>query len=243
MIGAEHSLQAVRNRLSLAMIIGLAASCGFISQRSEAGTTELLQQASEHAFTAAQRAYPEGTVSVRMVPLDPRLRLDTCEALSLEMPGERVVGRVAIQARCQAPVRWGLYLTAQVDVILPVVQAARPVPRDTVLREADLTLARHNLADIRDGYLTDPGDAVGMAARSNLRADSVLYQRQLAAPKLVSKGDAVTVASSQGHVRVTAQAIALTDGVYGEQVEVRNPRSNRVLSAWVTGPGTVATRR
>jgi len=58
----------------------------------------------------------------------------------------------------------------------------------------------------------------------------------------VTRGDTVMLASSQGHVRVTTQAVALSDGVYGEQIEVRNPRSDRVLTAWVTGRGTVTVR-
>ncbi|MEQ8861281.1 MAG: flagellar basal body P-ring formation chaperone FlgA [Pseudomonadales bacterium] len=224
-----------------ARLVAVALACLFQCGIGNADTAELLERAEAFARQAAEHAYPTGTVSVRVVPLDPRLRLEPCTDLALDIPGERVAGRVAVQARCRAPVNWGLYLTAQVDVVIPVVQVARPIPRDSLLRPADVILVPHNLAGIRDGYLIDPADAVGLAAKANLRADSVLYQRQLAAPRLVSKGDTVTLASSQGPVHVSTQAIALTDGVYGEQVEVRNPRSRRVLTAWVTGPGRVST--
>lgn len=207
---------------------------------ANADTTALLARAGEFAEDAARQAYPEGQVSVRMVPLDPRLTLDACEDLDLRIPGDRVAGRVSVHARCRAPSTWGLYLTAQVDVVLPVVTLAGPVPRNSILREADLNRTETNLAGLRDGYLIDPAEAVGMAARHNLRSDGVLYQHQLAAPKLVTKGDTVTLASSVGAVTVTTQAVALTDGVYGERVDVRNPRSNRVISGWVTGAGSVS---
>jgi flagella basal body P-ring formation protein FlgA len=81
-----------------------------------------------------------------------------------------------------------------------------------------------------------------MAARTSLRADSVLYQRQLSAPQLVSRGDTVNLATTVGAVTVTTEAEALADGTYGERIEVRNPRSNRVITAWVTGAGRVSTR-
>jgi len=207
-----------------------------------ATTEALLERAAAHARSAAERAFPEGEVSVRMVPLDPRLALDACEDLRLETRNDRVAGRIAIHARCIAPRNWGLYLTAQVDVLLPIVTLAGPVPRGTVLRAGDLALDTHNLGELREGYLTDIDAAAGMAARTNLRADNVLYQRQLDAPKLVSRGDTVMLASGQGHVRVATQAVALADGVYGEQIEVRNPRSDRVLTAWVTGRGRVSVR-
>lgn len=205
-----------------------------------ADTSALLARAGEFAENAARQAYPEGQVTVRMVPLDPRLTLAACEDLDLRIPGDRVAGRVSVHARCRAPSTWGLYLTARVDVVLPVVTLTGPVPRNSILREANLTRTETNLAGLRDGYLIDPADAVGMAARHNLRSDGVLYQHQLAAPKLVSKGDTVTLASSVGAVTVTTNAVALTDGVYGEKVDVRNPRSNRVISAWVTGAGSVS---
>lgn len=219
------------------MLIGL-----WLAPLAQAGssTGALLAQAGAFAEDAARQAYPEGQVAVRMVPLDPRLTLDACEDLDLRIPGDRVAGRVSVHARCRAPATWGLYLTAQVDVRLPVVHLTGPVPRNSILRAADVTRSETNLAGLRDGYLTDPADAVGMAARHNLRSDGVLYQHQLAAPKLVSKGDTVTVASSVGAVTVTTRAVALTDGVYGERVDVRNPRSNRVISGWVTGAGAVS---
>lgn len=205
-----------------------------------ADMASLLGQAADFTRQAAQRAYPDGAVTVAMVPMDPRLRLRPCEDLAMDVPGDRVAGRVSVRVRCKAPIAWGIYLTAKVDVILPVVTVARPVPREAILRPGDLALIEANLGELRDHYLTDLDDAVGLAARNNLRADAVLYQGQLAEPKLVSRGETVTLAAQRGHIVVTTQAIALTDGVYGEQIDLRNPRSNRVVSGWVTGPATVS---
>ncbi|MFW6093488.1 MAG: flagellar basal body P-ring formation chaperone FlgA [Pseudomonadota bacterium] len=209
---------------------------------ARADTAELERQARMLAREAAERAYPGGDVSVEVVPLDARLQLEACEDLTWEIPGSRVAGRVSVHARCSAPVNWGVYLTAQVDVVLPVVVTARPVPRGSVVRNADLEVERHNLGELREGFLIDPAGAGGMTARTNLRAGRVLYQRQLAARRLVSKGDSVAVAARHGQVVVTARGVALADGVYGERIEIRNPRSERTVRAWVTGPGRVSTR-
>lgn len=207
-----------------------------------ADTAALEEQARGLAMETATHAYPGARVSVTVTPLDPRLRLQRCDDLSMEIPGNRIAGRITVHARCRAPVSWGIYLSAQVDVVLPVVVTVRPVPRDSVIRAADLALESRNLAELRDGHLTDLEDAVGMAARTGLQADRVLYQRHLAPRRLVSKGDAVTLAAHHGQVVVTTRAVALADGAYGERIELRNPRSNRTTSGWVTGPGQVSTR-
>lgn len=231
-------------RLLLQMIlVATALGAGVAATPATAGDlTPLMEQGAAFVRHAASAAYPDGRVSVDMVPLDPRLDLAACDDLSLDIPGDRVVGRVAVHARCRGPVSWGIYLTAQVSVQLPVVALARPVPRESVLRARDLTLVEQDLGQLREGYLTELKDAVGMAARTSLRADAVLYQRQLSAPRLVSRGDTVNLATTVGAVTVTTEAEALADGVYGERIEVRNPRSNRIITAWVTGAGSVSTR-
>ncbi len=222
-----------------------AALCAVAASGASDGSSVSLEQLPDRAAAtvraAARRDYPEADIDVRMVPLDPRLSLEACQQLDLQLPGSRSAGRVTVHARCSAPAAWGIYLTAQVDIVLPVVTVAGPVPRDTVLRAGDLALQPANLADLRDGYLTDPAVAEGMVARTPLRFGAVLYQRQLSAPRMVTRGDPVTLAARRGLIVVTTQAIALSDGVYGDKVDVRNPRSDRVLSAWVVGPARVST--
>lgn len=222
--------------------LALGISVPGLANASSATLEALARQAADLARERAHQAHPDGEISVSMVPLDPRLRLEPCDELEMSIPGDRVAGRVSIRARCRTPVSWGVYLTAQVDVVVPVVTVARPVPRGSVLRPADLAVAPQNLAGLRPGHLSSLEDALGMAARTGLRADAVLYQHQLAAPKLVSRGDTVVLSTRRGVVTVTTQAVALADGVYGEAIEVRNPRSERTVTAWVTGRGTVAVR-
>lgn len=235
MAGAHRALTRVT--IALALLMSAAGTTAASSVHLE----QLPERAATAVRAAAERDYPGADIDVHIVPLDPRLALKPCEQLDIELPGTRSAGRVTVHARCSAPVPWGIYLTAQVDVVLPVVTVAGPVPRDTVLRASDLVLQGANLADLRDGYLTDPGAASGMVARHPLKAGAVLYQRQLTAPRMVTRGDPVTLAARRGQIVVTTQAIALSDGVYGDKVDVRNPRSERVVSAWVVGPARVAT--
>lgn len=236
-----------RGRL-VALLVALLTGPGAATAADDTAGAEpvdlgaLPGRAADFARSAALTAYPDAEVTVSMVPLDPRLTLAPCASLEFTTPGSRSAGRVSIHARCHAPATWGIYLTAQVSVVLPVVTVAGPVPRDTVLRATDLTLQPADLAELRDGYLTDVDDALGLVARGALRAGAILYQRQLAAPKLVTRGDPVTLASQRGQIVVTTQAIALSDGVYGDKVDVRNPRSERVVSGWVVGPARVSTR-
>jgi flagella basal body P-ring formation protein FlgA len=55
----------------------------------------------------------------------------------------------------------------------------------------------------------------------------------------IRKGDQVVITARSGTVSVRMPGEALSDGVIGKQISVRNQRSNRVIRARVVGPGQV----
>ena len=62
------------------------------------------------------------------------------------------------------------------------------------------------------------------------------------APKLhIKKGDKVTIRATHGVVTVATVGTAMRDGVAGEQIPIRNLKSNRLVNAWVIGRGLVTT--
>jgi len=71
-----------------------------------------------------------------------------------------------------------------------------------------------------------------IAARTELRLDL------LAAPNDVNRGDDVQVEVRSGNARVALTARAVTGGRNGDTISVRNPQSNRVFQARITGKDT-----
>ena len=88
-------------------------------------------------------------------------------------------------------------------------------------------------------YLLDPAQAIGMQLKRNVSADNVLSYTQLENNRIVRRGDKVVISSGNSSVSVKMPGEALEDGTQGEQIRVRNTRSNRVIRARVTGPGQV----
>ncbi len=202
---------------------------------------QVLDAAGLAVEVAAREAHPNAEIDIRMLPLDNRLRLGPCEAMTSDVTGRRLHGRVSVKVRCQGPSGWGVFATAEVAVVKPVVITRGPVPRGTTLRPDDLMLVTRDISTLRPGYLVDLEDALEMTVRQGLRADAVVYARQLAAPTLVRRGDRVTISARHGAVEVSSQGIALSDGAYGTQIEVRNSNSDRTISGWVVGYGKIST--
>ena len=202
---------------------------------------DLLTQVTQFAAEQAQSRYPNGNISVNTRALDPRVRLPECEDLTLALQGDRRVGRVAVSARCQHPQPWHLFITSEISVTMPVVVSRQSILRNVILGPEHVELESRDIGRLRTDYLTNVENAIGRQAKRAISAGAVIFHRQVVAAKLVKKGDKVTIRATHGVVTVATVGTAMRDGVAGEQIPIRNLKSNRLVNAWVIGRGLVTT--
>jgi len=188
-----------------------------------------------------QRSNIQGRHEVQINRLDPRLRLPLCNqelSISLESPAEPI-GRVTLRVRCNGSAPWTVFVPGQVRLYRQVVTAARPLKRDAVLTEMDLAMAERDVGLISQGYLNALKQAVGKKLTRPLLPDQVLTPTHLQLAEAVRRGDQVVISARTGSINVRMPGEALSDGAVGQQISVRNQRSQRVIRARVTGPGQV----
>ncbi|WP_262163245.1 flagellar basal body P-ring formation chaperone FlgA, partial [Escherichia coli] len=70
-----------------------------------------------------------------------------------------------------------------------------------------------------------------------LGSDQILLSTHLQIAEVIRRGDQVVISARGASVSVRMPGEALTDGAPGEQINVRNLRSQRVVRARVVGPG------
>jgi len=187
----------------------------------------------------AAQANPGRDVSVDVERLDPRLTFVACAELSLSTQGGPY-GRVTAIARCDRPRAWSAAIPATVSVRAPVAVLSHPLPRDARITSADVALEPRDLGTLHGDYATDVAAVTGWTAKRALDAGTVLSARYLKPAAVVARGDTVQISSARGSVAVHAAGTALGPGVAGEQISVRNLASDRIVRAWVTGPGMVS---
>ncbi len=173
--------------------------------------------------------------------LDPRLRLAACQS-PLELKhddAERRGGNLTVHTRCPGPTPWSLYVPSEVAVYRQIAVASRSLGRGHQLAAGDITLAVRNTGQLRQGFVTQPEAALGMALRRPLQAGDPVRLSQLEAPTVVRRGDQVRLKARTGTITVDTKGTALSDGRVGEQVRVRNDSSERVVRGRVIGPGAV----
>ncbi|WIW90548.1 flagellar basal body P-ring formation chaperone FlgA (plasmid) [Sphingobium sp. V4] len=114
---------------------------------------------------------------------------------------------------------------------------ARTVEKGERLGAADFTSAPLPPAAARGA--TPSQEAAGQEATRRLSAGSPVRAKDIAAPRIVRRGEAVTIALSSGALRITAGGRALGDAAQGEAVRVVNLSTNRTLDAVADRPGQV----
>jgi flagellar basal body P-ring formation protein FlgA len=188
-----------------------------------------------------QRSNIAGRHEIQINRLDPRLRLPLCDqdlSTSLESPAQPI-GRVTLRVRCDGSSPWTVFVPGQVRLYREVVTAIRPLKRDNVVTEMDISLAERDVGLLNQGYLTSLQQAIGKKLTRPLLPDQVLAPVHVQQAEVIRKGDQVVISARSGGISVRMPGEALSDGALGKQISVRNQRSKRVVKARVTGPGQV----
>lgn len=140
----------------------------------------------------------------------------------------------AVDGREAARVR----VTAQIELSVPVLAAARALPKGQVLTDGDLIVDLLPYAQAK-GALTEPAPALGQTLKVALNSGEPVRERHLTKSLMVRRGDLVTMTATQGDLKVTATGQAKQDGALGETIAIINLSSKKTVAGRVTGQGQV----
>jgi len=178
---------------------------------------------------------------IRLGSLDPRLKLKACSTpLEAFMPpGGRTMGNTTVGVRCPDTGGWNIYVSARIDVFGPVLVSRQPLARGARIEADDLELVERDLSRLPYGYYTDPQAISGQLAKRTIAAAAVITPPMLAPPRLVKRGERVSVIAERGPLKIRTTGKALRDGISGELIQIRADGSQRVVDGVVVGQGVV----
>jgi flagellar basal body P-ring formation protein FlgA len=166
-----------------------------------------------------------GTLQVLNLAYDPRTaRFD----VTLDMPSSAELHR--------QPARF----TGTAIETVAAVTVTHPVEHGEVLKESDLTTMRRPKAE--GIAMSGIAEAVGLAARSQLRPGQPLHTADLMKAQIVQRNDTVTIVYEAPGLVLTLRGQAQEPGALGDSIGVLNSESKRVVQGIVTAPGRVTVR-
>ncbi|MFQ5643464.1 MAG: flagellar basal body P-ring formation chaperone FlgA [Thiogranum sp.] len=214
-------------------------AAGAASQWQNHAAIRDIAQSFLHAY--ASNRHPGNRSEVRLGKLDSRMRVKACSSPleAFMSPGGRAMGNTTVGVRCPDVGGWSIYVAARIDIYGPVLVARQPLSRGATVQESDLELVEHNLSNLPYGYYTDSGTVSGQLAKRTITATTVITPQMLQAPKLVKRGQRVTLIAETGPLKIRSTGKAMSDGQSGDLVQVRPDSSRRMVDGIVISPGVI----
>ncbi len=133
--------------------------------------------------------------------------------------------------------RW--YVPVRLNWWAQVVVAKKDLPARSRLSVNMLDRARVNVAGHSGSWWKKTSSLAGMQLTRPLQAGDAIYTSYVHRPKLIRRGDHVTMIASYGNLKVTAVGKALRSAGIGDRVSIRNLKSKQVVQGVVASASTV----
>lgn len=152
------------------------------------------------------------------------------------------VGRLKRQVSCDSgSTSWYINVTIKASLTLPVVVTQTALSRGQALDASMLLLEKRTL-DRADEFFTNIRDTIGMEVSRRVRSGDILSPTLVSKPPLVLKGNQVVIIAAKNGINASTKGVALEDGGQGDQIEVQNSTSQKVIHAVVSGLNQVRTQ-
>ena len=198
---------------------------------------ESIRSAAEQFALETLAGYADISVQARGV--DERLKLPAC-ATALQAGVERPLrnGQGTVSVSCSGPQPWRLLVPVRASHQVQVLVAQRNLVRGQRLTAADVSLQPRQSSTLPYQYLTRLQEAVGLNIRRSVAAGAVLVPAALDRPRLVQRGQLVTLIAGSGGIMVKSEGIALEDATLNQRVRIKT-RAGRVVEGVVEAQSQV----
>jgi len=173
--------------------------------------------------------------------LDPRLRLAVCNTpLDVKPTSSRKkLGRLTLKISCFDQKNWSLHVPLELKAYESVVVAAQPILRGQLITAGNLAKEEREVTRLSQGYFSKPNLVVGSIAKRSIASHRVILPQSLSTPKLVNKGENISIQAVGSGLSIKAMGTALTEGSLGDLIQVKNSKTQRIVEGRISAPGQV----
>ncbi|MFT5722689.1 MAG: flagella basal body P-ring formation protein FlgA [Motiliproteus sp.] len=187
---------------------------------------------------------PGDQLRIQLDKPDSRLQLEPCgTALTFSSSRAIQAGSFSLKASCDYPRRWSRYLHGKVQLLREVLISTRALSPGHLLQANDMRLTAVDQNSLRDGFYTRGPQILGYALNRSLADNQPFSPKLLTPPVLIQQGETVRIQAGNNGITVEMAGTALESGALNQQIKIRNNRSERVITARVTGYGTARALR
>ncbi len=214
-------------------IVWLALFFSVLTHAATPEQIESIQKAAEaHVLntidqpTGGEIVAKAGNIDSRMHATDCPSELETSASTT-----RNTSSNITVLVQCKAD-DWRLYVPVRVSISLPLVTATRPLARGNLVTQGDVTMKMIEQHRFRRQAFTTFDQVVGSKLKRNVNVGDVIERNDVC---VVCRNEKVIIKAVMSGMTITTKGTALSDGSNGEQVRVKNDKSQRIIEGIVTG--------
>lgn len=179
-----------------------------------------------------------GILNIKAASLDSRIRATDCPTpLQVTAPGKQSrSGNITVLVECEDD-GWRVYVPVKTKLMMPLVIAVRPLNRGTIINESDLHIELTDVNLSRGTGFSSIEKLIGSRIKRSVRHGDTINSNDIC---LVCRNDEVIIKAVRSGLSIITKGTALNDGALGEQVKVKNNKSNRIIDGTITNVGEVS---
>lgn len=225
----------------ISFVLGIILLTGHLSlaNASQYQSISSIQEAIRHYIAlniASSTEYKE-----TLGHIDTRLKLPQCDK-PLNIFTQKATlkaGRNSIGVKCISKKKWTIYTSAIIKIYKDVLVLSQPIKRGEFYSKSILQLQKREVSSLRSGFFTDMQSIINKQASRNLNLGAVVTQSNVSEPKLVKRGEKVTIKINSPNLEISVAGIALMDGIKNQNIRVKNINSKQIVQATVEKQGQV----
>ncbi|EKO3557325.1 MULTISPECIES: flagellar basal body P-ring formation chaperone FlgA [Vibrio] len=201
---------------------------------------EQIQRAAEsHVINTVDKPIG-GELVVNAANIDPRIFATDCpnELQTSSSSHSGSASNITVLVECPAD-NWRIYVPVRLTMTVPMVTALNALSRGQTITQNDITLSMVDLLRFRRQGFSSQDMVIGAKTKRNLQLGDVINRNDIC---VVCRNESVLIRAVSNGMNITTRGTALSDGNLGEQIKVKNDRSNRIIDAQVSGMGEVTVQ-
>jgi len=192
-----------------------------------------IQNAAEAHVKATFKTASSDKLDLNAANLDSRIKATSCPSplVTSSPSNSRSNTNVTVLVECVED-NWRVYVPVRITLMRPLVTALRPLARGELVNKSDISITFVEQRAYRRYGFNQIDQVAGAKLKKNIRQGEVIERRDIC---VVCRNESVVIKAVKGELTITTKGTALSDGAQGEQVRVKNTKSNRIINAIVTG--------
>jgi flagella basal body P-ring formation protein FlgA len=226
---------------SFGALMALSNSAIATAQQNPRQSLEVLKERVELFLTDRTREI-SGDVVISVAPFDSRLSLGHCSALDVFFSGNsRAWGRTSVGIRCMSPVRWTIFVQANVSVLGEYVIATTAMQLGQKISARDVAVERGDLTVLPSGAALQPSDVVNRIAKQSIKPGAIMKADMITLPLVIQQGNKIRIFSRGEGFSLSTDGVALNSAANGEPVRAR-VQSGQVIQGIARESGQIEVK-